>query len=609
MQGTKRIKTHSVCVLLLAAVLVFASLPGIRVNAAGYTGSGTMADPYLVQTAEQLQDMRDNLSAHYRLANTIDLSGMDFKPIGRLDAPFTGSFVCELNADMTPKYAIRNLKVEVAETPYASENKSKWEAALFGATNGATISGIYVLDAYISNQVLGDNRGAVQYGDYKPGMDEMNSAILVGQADGTTIVSCGTTGTVQTRANHCGGLVGFANNSSIENCYSTADVLSEGKWSIGGLIGTLKNTTVTSCFSTGNVSGSQGTVGGFIGSACGTITDCYATGNVSAGSKSSFVVCTGDSTLTNCFTLGGAEGSGDAGEQYFTVTNCWQVSGKVHNNSKFTEGSLDQIKAAFTNLANWDVSGSQPRLKNIGVVTDSSAYTPQTVSQVADGTTSAGNEPMAGNGTPAGNGTTTIIAGSSTSEPTATPEEVLALIEALPDPELGTVTIEDKAAIKEAWNAYESLSAGDKDSFDATAFAKLADCKYQVSLLIVGDWITAVEALPDAEELTLDDIETINELWDDYQFMEESILQSSSKYETLKAKIEAAHAYAEANANVLPGESIEVENGLTKTELILVIICLTMFGLILAFELFVIIRILIKNKSAKKEEVKYEETA
>lgn len=611
MQKRKFNKSRSVFAAFLAMALVALSVPGFSVKAAGYTGSGTMADPYLVQTAEQLQGMRDNLSAHYKLANTIDLSGMDFKPIGRLDAPFTGSFVCELNADHTPKYAIKNLKIAVAETPYASENKCKWEAAMFGATSGATISGIYVLDAHIFNQVLGDNTGAVQYGDYKPGMDEMNSAILIGQADNTMVMNCGVTGEVKTRANHSAGLIGYANNATIEKCYSTANVTSEGKWNIGGLIGTGTNTTITACFATGNVSGSQSCIGGFVGSAVNlTVTDCYASGNVSGGKegKSSFVSCSGSANLRNCYVLGTVSGEvGSSFAQFVTASNCWGLSGKINGNEKLQTGSLAQIKSAFANLPNWDTSGNQPQLKEVGVVTDASKYTPQTVSQTTGGTTGTGQA-----GATAGEAgtTTTTTTIDETAQTGAKPEDVMALIEKLPNPEGdGSVTVKDKDAIKEAWNAYESMSTGDKDSFDATAFAKLADCRYQVSLLIVGDWITSVEALPDKKDLTLDDIDNINELWSDYQFMDESILQSSSKYEKLKEKIEAAHEYAEENANVLKGEVVEVDNGLTKGEKILVIVCLTVFILILTFEFFVTLSIIKRNKKNKKEVIQSGEEA
>ena len=52
-------KTASVCLVL---IMLLGAIPSIKLKAANYGGSGTMSDPYLVQTAEQLQGMRDNLS-------------------------------------------------------------------------------------------------------------------------------------------------------------------------------------------------------------------------------------------------------------------------------------------------------------------------------------------------------------------------------------------------------------------------------------------------------------------------------------------------------------------------------------------------------------------
>ena len=604
MQLVRRKRRCRLLARCMAFMLMLVVMPAIPTKAASYSGSGTMADPYLVQTAQQLQGMRDNLSAHYKLANTIDLSGVDFKPIGRLDAPFKGSFVCEVNADKTPKFAIKNLSVSVEDKPYASEKKNKWEAALFGATDGATISGIYVLDAKISNQVQGDNQGAVQYGDYKPGMDEMNSAILIGEASGTTVVNCGVTGVINTKSNHCGGLIGFAESSTIENCYSTAEVTSKGKWNIGGFIGTAKNTMVTACFSTGNVTGAQSNIGAFIGGATNvTVTDCYATGNASGGKerKNAFIVQAdgASATMTNCYALGNIDAAAEAKNNPITATNCWVLSGRLHNMIKFQEGSLAQIKSAFAQLPNWDTSGEQPKLTTMGIVTNAAEYQPQAVSQQPSSGTAGGNGTTAGEN--AGTDTSETVA----AENRVTPEQVLALIEKLPNPEIeGAVTADDKDAIKEAWNAYESLSVDDKDAFDATQFAKLADCRYQVTLLIVADWMDAVDALPDPKDLTLDDIEKINELWDDYLFMDESILEASSRYEKLKEKLEAAHEFAEKNANVVQGTVVEVDNGLTTIEWIIVVVCLTLFVLIMIFELVVIIVVLRKNKKNKKDKKK-----
>ena len=113
MQRTNHfLKTFLSIILVVAIMVVSIPMGAFETRAAAYSGSGTKKDPYLVQTAEQLNGMRDNLSAHYKLANTIDLSSFGkFTPIGYEGERFTGSFTCDTNADGTPKYAIKNLTV------------------------------------------------------------------------------------------------------------------------------------------------------------------------------------------------------------------------------------------------------------------------------------------------------------------------------------------------------------------------------------------------------------------------------------------------------------------------------------------------------------------
>ena len=79
---------------VVALLLVVTLVPKFSASAVSYIGSGTKADPYLVTNAEQLDGMRNNLSAHYKLAATIDMSSFgNMEPIGFLAKPFTGSFV------------------------------------------------------------------------------------------------------------------------------------------------------------------------------------------------------------------------------------------------------------------------------------------------------------------------------------------------------------------------------------------------------------------------------------------------------------------------------------------------------------------------------------
>src|SRR5690606_11386122 len=56
-------------------------------------GTGTENDPYQIVTAQHLNNVRVNLDSHYVLMNDIDLSGVQWTPIGdRHDAAFSGSF-------------------------------------------------------------------------------------------------------------------------------------------------------------------------------------------------------------------------------------------------------------------------------------------------------------------------------------------------------------------------------------------------------------------------------------------------------------------------------------------------------------------------------------
>ncbi|MDL2124702.1 MAG: peptidase A26, partial [Deltaproteobacteria bacterium] len=64
------------------------------------SGSGTANDPFIITTCIQLQEMKNDLSAYYVIANDIDCSGTSnwndgagFEPIGKIfPFNFTGIF-------------------------------------------------------------------------------------------------------------------------------------------------------------------------------------------------------------------------------------------------------------------------------------------------------------------------------------------------------------------------------------------------------------------------------------------------------------------------------------------------------------------------------------
>ena len=392
---------------LLAVLMCGIMLSGIfalQASAAvGYEGKGSKSSPYLVKTAEQLDGIRNNLSAHYKLANTVDLSGYDnFEPVGRLDNPFTGTFVCDTNEDGTAKYAIKNLKiyndageknghVENANhyTDYV-KNKSKWEAALFGATKGATFENILVMDVNITNTVLGQSQMNPDYST-NPGQDEMATAALIGIANKTKITGCGATGTINSKSNHTGGLIGAINNgSTLKNSFSYINITNTGWWNTGGILATAydEKSKVEGCYYSGNVKGGAYNVGALVGSAKASVKNSCAEGTVGPSTATSFIGTSYATTVSpkdiceNTYTLAKIVGRTNA-----------QTNKKVANNNYITDeagglqvgfaaASRDEIISIFGALGGWRIGANgMPIPKGCYPVSDSSKYIPLAVTE------------------------------------------------------------------------------------------------------------------------------------------------------------------------------------------------------------------------------------
>ena len=128
----------------LVTLIVLSMLSSVSAEAIFEGGSGTAEDPWQIATAEQLDRVRDDLTAHYILTADIDLSGYEnWEPIGafqsRSDAPedaevphpdfaFTGSFRGD-------GHAISNLTVASA---------APMGAGLFGCASGTERGEAYI---------------------------------------------------------------------------------------------------------------------------------------------------------------------------------------------------------------------------------------------------------------------------------------------------------------------------------------------------------------------------------------------------------------------------------------------------------------------------------
>ena len=284
-------------IISLACALVLALNFLAVISVAG--GTGTEADPFIITTAEELQNINNNVSAHYILGNDINLTGVDFVPLGNSDSgAFSGSF--DGNG-----FTIKNLDVFSGKF-----------AGLFGSNEG-TIKNVILEDIYVYGTryiggVVAQNTeyGTVENCSVLSGLVESDGGInnvsvggICGINNGCFVGSFSNGATIKANVSgvsaYTGGICGYWNSSvsqEITNSVNTGtvSVSSSSSYSYkscsGGLIGYAYSTiTIINCYNIGNISASSSSTspaysGGFLGYANSTITinDSYNTGNISS---------------------------------------------------------------------------------------------------------------------------------------------------------------------------------------------------------------------------------------------------------------------------------------------------------------------------------------
>ena len=236
---------------------------------AGIVGNGTAASPWEITTIQHLMALAayvnngngsSTATKHYKLMNDIAYnfvpsSTKGWSPIGNNvtdGATFQGNF------DGNGK-KVTNIAINRDAASYVG---------LFGHVSSAYI---HDLGVEISQMFIGGQYVGITGNQYVGG--------LIGRADNSTIENCYVIGTGNiTGTSDVGGLVGFSFSSVIRNSYAICDVSGSV---VGGFVGA-NNGTIIDCYATGNITGTSYT-GGFVGSnkVGGSIAYCYATGDVS----------------------------------------------------------------------------------------------------------------------------------------------------------------------------------------------------------------------------------------------------------------------------------------------------------------------------------------
>jgi len=262
-------------------------------------GEGTYEKPYIIMTAEQLNEVRNHLDKRFRIdVDEIDLTewiekhakDAGWMPIGTEDKPFTGYL--EGN-----KKKIKGLWIDRPTTNYVG---------LFGVINDGQVWNLSIEGGEIKGQnyvgcLVGHmDKGKVAISECEANVSGKNYVGgFAGRVSGP-MDNCYAKGSVEGTGSHIGGFTGSLNYATIERCYSTADVEATGNEAeyVGGFCGAQEYNnsywcSIENCYSTGsvtvNLASTKNSLGSFIGFNEGNVNFCYTLSPIQATNKSGFV--------------------------------------------------------------------------------------------------------------------------------------------------------------------------------------------------------------------------------------------------------------------------------------------------------------------------------
>lgn len=216
-------------------------------------GGGTSSNPYIITKPEQLDNIRTNLYAYYKLGSNIDMTsstknssgkfynnGLGFEPIYEFEGQLDGA-----------GYTIKGLYINRPSEDYVG---------LFSESDRSYIHNLKI-DSF---DITGNNYVGTLYGylGYKYNDSYPISDITI-------------TGSVLNGNNYVGGLIGDNNYSTIKNItIKNSSIHSNG--TLGGIIADNASTTLSNLKAENiNYSSNSGLAGGIVGLTLGDINNCY----------------------------------------------------------------------------------------------------------------------------------------------------------------------------------------------------------------------------------------------------------------------------------------------------------------------------------------------
>ena len=270
--------------------LAAAEDPGYTVSEDGRTYTVTSADGLLAWN----EAARNDLSINCTLTKDIDLTGIDWTPIGNYDNSYTGIFdggghtITGLTVTGSDRYAglfgcigsggkVKDVTLE--EVKIESNNDMSAVGGVAGRSYG-TLENCSVSGSVSGSGIAGGVVG-YQSGGFLTGCSSSATVNAGGVAggvagltdSGATLTACYATGdvtleSINSGGNFVGGVVGSNTSCTLKACYAWGSVTGSGSGTIyvGGVTGTNDEGTLTACYhANGTVSGPAGTTGGVAG--------------------------------------------------------------------------------------------------------------------------------------------------------------------------------------------------------------------------------------------------------------------------------------------------------------------------------------------------------
>lgn len=237
-------------------------------------GDGSEVNPYLIENEANLAYLQSAVTKDesfqgkfFRLTANLDMSGKEFKPIGRFD-----DYTTQDNPEMT--YNSFVFKGTFDGDYHKIDNMVINDQNADQDLGGVGLFAVAYAETTIKNLIIGSNVTVAS--------SLSCTGAIIGYASGGRVENCLTSATVKGGSFDTGGIIGLGENITILGCANRG--LVEGHTNSGGIAGHAFKSTISNCYSTGKLACAGAfLVAGIVGWAeQSTLSNCYATGEVEA---------------------------------------------------------------------------------------------------------------------------------------------------------------------------------------------------------------------------------------------------------------------------------------------------------------------------------------